>query len=52
MMTELLCPVCGCSIAGGGYEKEGAAYCCKPCATGTACECGCCSVEEEPSGEE
>ena len=48
-MTEQLCPVCGCTIVGEGYEKEGVKYCCEPCATGSGpCECGCCHpVEEE-----
>ena len=48
-MTEQLCPVCGCTIVGAGYEKEGVKYCCEPCATsGGPCECGCCHpVEEE-----
>jgi hypothetical protein len=43
-MTEQLCPVCGCTIVGGGYEKEGVTYCCEPCASGGQCECGCCTV--------
>ena len=48
-MTEQLCPVCGCTIEGEGYEKEGVKYCCEPCATGSGpCKCGCCHpVEEE-----
>ena len=48
-MVEQLCPVCGCTIVGEGYEKEGVKYCCEPCAAdGTPCECGCCHpVEEE-----
>ena len=48
-MTEQLCPVCGCTIVGAGYEKEGVKYCCEPCATTSgACDCGCCHpVEEE-----
>ena len=48
-MTEQLCPVCGCTIVGEGYEKKGVKYCCEPCATGSGpCECGCCHpVEEE-----
>jgi len=48
-MTEQLCPVCGCTIVGTGYEKEGIKYCCEPCATGSGpCKCGCCHpIEEE-----
>jgi hypothetical protein len=47
-MTEQLCPVCGCTIVGGGYEKEGIKYCCEPCATGSGpCQCGCCHPVEE-----
>ena len=48
-MTEQLCPVCGCTIVGEGYEKKGVKYCCEPCATGGGpCECGCChSIEED-----
>ncbi len=41
-MTEQICPECGCSISGGGYEKSGVVYCCEPCAGSTSCECGCC----------
>ncbi len=52
MTTELLCPVCGCTVVEKGYKKEGVVYCCEPCATGTACKCGCCVVEEEKAGEE
>jgi len=32
-MTEQLCPICGCTIVGGGYEKEGVKYFYEPCAT-------------------
>jgi hypothetical protein len=48
-MTEQLCPVCGCTIVGEAYEKDGVNYCCESCATDCgACECGCCHpVEEE-----
>ena len=47
-MTEQLCPVCGCSIVGGGYEEEGVKYCDEACATaGRSCECGCCHCVEE-----
>ncbi len=48
-MTEQLCPACGCTVTGGGYEKGGQTYCCEPCATegASACECGCCA----PAGE-
>jgi hypothetical protein len=37
-----ICPACGCTITGGGYEKGGVKYCCEPCATDNACNCGCC----------
>jgi len=47
-MKEQLCPVCGCTIVGKGYEKEGVKYCCEPCATdGGPCEFGCCHPVEE-----
>ena len=47
-MTEQLCPVCGCTIVGEGYEKDGVKYCCEPCATdGGPCDCGCCHPVEE-----
>jgi hypothetical protein len=52
MTSEQLCPVCGCTVVEEGYEKKGVVYCCEPCATGTACECGCCAVEEGEAGEE
>jgi hypothetical protein len=52
-MAEQICPVCGCTIAEEGYQKEGVMYCCEPYATGGQCECGCCTVvEEEPEAEE
>jgi hypothetical protein len=47
-MAEQICPVCGCHIAGSGYESEGMVYCCEPCASSSPCECGCCTVHEEP----
>jgi len=47
-MAEQICPACGCHIAGSGYESKGQVYCCEPCANGSACECGCCTVHEEP----
>lgn len=40
-MTEKFCPECGCSISGEGYLKDGAIYCCEPCAVGEPCECDC-----------
>ena len=48
-MVEQLCPVCGCTIFDGGYEKEGIKYCCEPFATGGGpCDFGCCyPVKEE-----
>ena len=52
-MTEQLCPVCGCTIVGGGHEKEGVKYCDEACATaGGSCECGCCHPVEEEKEEE
>ena len=51
-MTEQLCPVCGCTIVGGGYEKEGVKYCCEPCSTSSgSCECGYCHPVEEEKEE-
>ncbi len=47
MVVEQLCPVCGCAIGDGVYEKDGVKYCCEPCASGSQCECGCCTVVEE-----
>ena len=52
-MAEQLCPECGCHIGVDAYEQGGVLYCCKPCATGGECECGCCEIEdteERPSG--
>jgi len=48
-----ICPACGCTVVGGGYEKEGVKYCCEPCASGgsSACECGCCHIVEESDRE-
>jgi len=51
-MTEQLCPACGCTIMGDGYEKEGVKYCCKPCSTASRpCQCGCCHPVEEEKKE-
>ncbi len=45
MTTEskqtLLCPICGCAVVNGGYEKDGTRYCCEACANYQGCECGC-----------
>lgn len=51
-MVEQLCPKCRCYIGVDAYEQEGVLYCCKPCATGGHCECGCCEIEnaEERTG--
>jgi len=38
-----ICPTCGCVIGSNAYEKEGATYCCEPCATNNPCKCGCCT---------
>jgi hypothetical protein len=52
-MTEELCPVCGCTIEGQGYEKDDVRYCCEPCASGRGpCECGCCHHVEEAEEED
>jgi len=51
-MTEQLCPACGCTIVGDGYEKEGVKYCCEPCSTASRpCQCGCCHPVEEEKKE-
>ncbi len=47
-MAEQLCPACGCTIAGSGYQSGGVIYCCEPCASGDPCECGCCTPIDEP----
>lgn len=47
-----LCPVCHCLIGDIYIIKDGVAYCCKPCATGGICECGCNMVDEPPQTEE
>jgi hypothetical protein len=48
-MAEQLCPVCGCTVVGDGYEEEGKTYCCETCASGSTdqCECGCCTITED-----
>ncbi len=46
-MAEQICPTCGCVIVDKAYEKEGALYCCEPCATAGQCGCGCCTIVEE-----
>ena len=51
-MTEQLCPVCGYTIEGEGYEKDGVKYCCESCATDSGpCDCGCCHPVEEEKEE-
>ena len=50
-MAEQICPVCGCPVGEGAYEKDGKAYCCEPCATGSVCVCGCCSIGEVGEAE-
>ncbi len=47
MMVEQICPECGCRIGVDAHEKDGALYCCQPCATSSQCECGCCEVVEK-----
>ena len=51
-MAEELCPVCGCMIAENAYEEDGKTYCCKPCASSSPCECGCCEAVEDSSEEQ
>ncbi len=46
-MAEQICPASRCTIEGKGSKKGGVTYCCKQCATGSQCECGCCSVVGE-----
>ena len=43
-MTDQKCPQCGCDIEDDAFEKEGAVYCCEPCAVSCECACGC--IEE------
>lgn len=45
-----ICPTCGCVIGSDAYKKDGTAYCCKPCAINTACECGCCTETKTKRG--
>lgn len=52
MPLPQLCPVCHCLIRDIYIIKDGVAYCCKPCATGGICECGCNMVAEPPQTEE
>lgn len=48
-MAEQICPACGCTIVGSGYESGGMVYCCEPCSRGGPCKwCGRCAPEEEP----
>ncbi len=57
-MEDFICPECDCFIGTNAYTKEGVVYCCKPCATVSECECGCCErvdteqVKEEDTSEE
>jgi hypothetical protein len=48
-VAEELCPVCGCVIAENAYEEDGKTYCCKPCASSSPCECGCCEAVNNTS---
>ncbi|HEY55303.1 MAG TPA: hypothetical protein G4N91_03390 [Dehalococcoidia bacterium] len=51
-MAEPICPVCGCTVVDGGYQKEGTVYCCESCATGGQCQCGCGTIiEKEPEAD-
>ncbi|MDY6836087.1 MAG: hypothetical protein SVY53_14945 [Chloroflexota bacterium] len=46
-MTDQICPACGCSLVGEGYEVDGVKYCCEPCAeSASQCGCGCCHPVE------
>ena len=47
-MAKQICPQCGCYVGVDAYEKEGVLYCCEPCATGSECDCGCCTSVEKP----
>jgi hypothetical protein len=46
-MTKQICTTCGCFFEGEGFEKDGKAYCCEPCAEDGQCECGCCEIAKE-----
>jgi hypothetical protein len=47
-MREQLCPVCGSTILGEAWEKDGVNYCCEACAAESGpCECGCCHAVED-----
>lgn len=50
-MPEEICPVCGCDIGENRYQRDGIVYCCEPCATGGACECGCFNIPIPEEGE-
>lgn len=50
-MVQQICPTCGCNIGEKEYEKKGIVYCCHPCASGSACECGCCEPVETKEEE-
>ncbi len=39
-----ICPTCGCQLGESPYKEGEVYYCCEPCATGGACDCGCCKV--------
>ncbi len=39
-----VCPACGCQLGESPYKDVEVYYCCEPCATGGACDCGCCKV--------
>ena len=39
-----VCPVCGCQLGESPYKQGEVYYCCKACAVGDPCECGCCEV--------
>ncbi len=47
-MAEQICPTCGCTVVHDeAYALDGITYCCKACATGGQCECGCCEIVTE-----
>ena len=48
---EQLCPACGCHIGGDSYQKNEVLYCCRTCAEGGQCECGCCTETNVPQTE-
>jgi hypothetical protein len=48
---EQLCPACGCHIGVDAVKKNEVLYCCRACAEGGQCQCGCCTTTEMPPPE-